>query len=132
MLLKPRDNGNLNFNRGNRDQIGNSEVQGREIFGHANRVEYSNHRSNFTNNNNHGTGRGYSGLNRNFKPTYHDNPRPAKWDTTFQAQVIDGRAMVEALKKLSTYARLRQVQQTCHIQGRYCNKIHTLRKGLKR
>ena len=80
--LRPRENGNHNFSRGNRGQRTNFRVQGRGNFGHGSRTEYTTQRQNFTNNNSHGTERGQQGLNQNFRSTFQDNQKPAKWDTT--------------------------------------------------
>ena len=63
MELRPRENRNHNFNRGNRGQKTNLRGQGRENFGHGSMAEYTTQRQNFTNNNSHGTGRDQQGLN---------------------------------------------------------------------
>ena len=104
MEFRPRENGNHNFTRGKRGQKTNLREQGRGNFGCGSRTEYTTQRQNFTNNNSHGTGRG---LNHNFRPIFQDNPKSAKWDPMFQAQGLDGRAMLETLKKLSAYALIK-------------------------
>ena len=73
-------------------------------------------------------------MNRNFRPTYQDNPKPAKWDATFQAQGLDGRAIIEAFKKLSAYGLIkinttatysrRVMQQNPHIKERLEEKTN--------
>ena len=40
---------------------------------------------------------------RDFCFQYQENVKPAKWDAQFQAYGIDGRAVLEALKKLMAY-----------------------------
>ena len=55
-------------------------------------------------NSNRGTGRG---ANRNFHPQNQDGTKPTKWDAQFQAYGIDGKAVLEALKKLMAYTILR-------------------------
>ena len=54
-------------------------------------------------NNNRGIGRG---TNRNFHSQHQEDANPTKWDAQFQAYDIDGRAVLEALKKLTAYTIL--------------------------
>ena len=54
-------------------------------------------------NNNRGIGRG---TNRNFHSQGQEDAKPTKWDAQFQAYGIDGRAVLEALKKLTAYTIL--------------------------
>ena len=62
-----------------------------------------NRRPNFENSNK-GTGKG---ANKNFHPRYQDGTKPTKWDAQFQAYGIHGKAVLEALKKLTAYTILR-------------------------
>ena len=39
---------------------------------------------------------------------YQDGPKPAKWDAQFQAYDIEGKAVLEALKKLMTFTILKE------------------------
>ena len=55
-------------------------------------------------NSNRGIGRG---TNRNFCSQCQEDTKPTKWDAQFQAYGIDGRAVLEALKKLTAYTILR-------------------------
>ena len=61
-----------------------------------------NQRPHFENNN-----RGIGGRpNRNFHSQHQEDAKPTKWDAQFQAYGIDGRAVLEALKKLTAYTIL--------------------------
>ena len=55
-------------------------------------------------NSNKGTGKG---ANKNFHAQYQDDTKPTKWDAQFQAYGIDGKVVLEALKKLTVYTILR-------------------------
>ena len=59
-------------------------------------------RPNFENSN-RGTGRG---ANRNYCSQYQDGPKSTKRDEQFQAYGIEGKAVLEALKKLTAYTIL--------------------------
>ena len=59
-------------------------------------------RPNFENSNK-GNGKG---ANKNFHPQYQDGIKPTKWDAQFQAYGIDGKVVLEALKKLTAYTIL--------------------------
>ena len=39
---------------------------------------------------------------------YQDGPKPAKWDAQFQAYDIEGKAVLEALKKLMAFTILKE------------------------
>ena len=54
-------------------------------------------------NNNRGIG---GRTNRNFHSQCQEDTKPTKWDAQFQAYGIDGRAVLEALKKLTAYTIL--------------------------
>ena len=54
-------------------------------------------------NSNRGTGKG---TNRNFHSKCQEDAKPTKWDAQFQAHGIDGRVVLEALKKLTAYTIL--------------------------
>ena len=43
-----------------------------------------------------------------FHSQYQDGSKPTKWDTTFQAYDIDGKSLLEVLKKLAAYNILKQ------------------------
>ena len=44
----------------------------------------------------------------NFHLKYQDGPKPAKWDAQFQAYDIEGKAVLEALKKLMAFTILKE------------------------
>ena len=48
------------------------------------------------------------GAARHFHFQCQENTRPARWDAQFQAYGIDGRAVLEALKKLMVYTILQR------------------------
>ena len=54
-------------------------------------------------NSNRGPGRG---TNRNFHSQCQEDAKPTKWDAQFQAYGIDGRVVLETLKKLTVYTIL--------------------------
>ena len=55
-------------------------------------------------NSNRGPGRG---TNRNFHSQHQEDTKSTKWDAQFQTYGIYGRAVLEALKKLTAYTMLR-------------------------
>ena len=45
---------------------------------------------------------------KSFCSKYQDGPKPAKWDAQFQAYDIEGKAVLEALKKLTAFTILKE------------------------
>ena len=45
---------------------------------------------------------------KSFRSKYQDGPTPAKWDAQFQAYDIEGKAVLEALKKLMAFTILKE------------------------
>ena len=64
----------------------------------------SNGRENFTFHNTQSNGR----ENFTFHSKYQDGPKPAKWDAQFQAYDIEGKAVLEALKKTNAFTILKE------------------------
>ena len=103
MELHLRDGNKFTTNRVDRTQRnfnptnqGNYNKVGRP-GGHVNRQN--------SGNNNQSNGR------ENFKSfflKYQDGPKPAKWDAQFQAYDIEGKAVLEALKKLMAFTILKE------------------------
>ena len=108
MELCPRDNTKKIFNGNDR---GNSNFGpiGRGSFGRGSQNVGQDRRQNLENNPK-GVRRGSynQGQNKTFHSKYQDGSKPAKWDTTFQAYDIDGKSLLEVLKKLAAYNILKQ------------------------
>ena len=57
---------------------------------------------------------------KSFCSKYQDGPKPTKWDTQFQAYDIEGKAVLEALRKLMAFTILkengpeRRTQEGCY------------------
>ena len=108
MELHPRDNtkkiihGN---DRGNR----NFGPVGRGSFGRGGQNVSQERRQNLENNPK-GVGRGSYNQeqNRTLRSKYQYGSKPVKWDTMFQAYDIDGKSLLEALKKLAADLILKQ------------------------
>ena len=45
---------------------------------------------------------------KSFHSKYQDGPKPAKWDAQFRAYVIEGKAVLKALKKLMAFTTLKE------------------------
>ena len=45
---------------------------------------------------------------KSFHSKYQDEPKPAKWDAQFQVYDIEGKAVLEALKKLTAFTVLKE------------------------
>ena len=108
MELHPRDNTKKIFHgndKGNR----NFGPIGRGSFGKGGQNVSQDRRQNLENNPK-GVGRGSynQGQNRTFHSKYQDESKPAKWDAMFQANDIDDKSLLEALKKLAAYNILKQ------------------------
>ena len=88
-------------NKNNRVQR-NFNQSGSGNFNRKRQNDCYNHRPTFENSN-RGTGRGTS---RNFCSLHQEDTKSTKWDAQFQAYGIDGRAVLEALKKLMPYTIL--------------------------
>ena len=89
------------LNKNNRVQR-NFNQSGSRNFNRERQNDGYNHRPIFENSN-RSTGRG---TNRNFCSQHQEDTKPAKWDAQFQAYGINGRAVLEALKKLTAYTTL--------------------------
>ena len=101
MELHPcRENIGPTSNNNNRVQTFSQTDSG--SFNRERRNDGYNQRPPFENSN-RGTGRG---TNRNFHSQCQEDAKPTKWDAQFQAYGIDGRVVLEALKKLTAYTIL--------------------------
>ena len=90
MELHPRDGNKFTTNQGNFNKV-------RRPGGYVNRQNSGNNtqrnrRENF----------------KSFHLKYQDGPKPAKWDAQFQAYDIEGKAVLEALKKLTAFTILKE------------------------
>ena len=104
--LHPRDNTKKIFHSndtGNR----NFGTIGRGSFGRGGQSISQDRRQNLENNPK-GRGSYNQGQNRTFCSKYQDGSKPAKWDTMFQAYDINGKSLLEVLKKLAAYDILKQ------------------------
>ena len=102
MELHPKDGNKFTTNRVdgaqrslNSTNQGNFNKVGRP-GGYVNRQNSGNTRSNGREN------------FKSFRLKYQDGPKPAKWDAQFQAYDIEGKAVLEALKKLTTFTILKE------------------------
>ena len=103
MELQPRDGNNRPApNKDNQVQRHFNQSGSRNFNREGHNGNY-NQRPNFENSN-RGTGKG---ANKNLHPWYQDGTKPTKWDAQFQAYGIDGKVVLEALKKLTAYTILR-------------------------
>ena len=100
MELHPRDNTKKIFH-GNDEGNRNFCPIGRGSFGRGGQNVSQDRRQNLENNPK-GVGRGSynQGQNKTFCLKYQDGSKPARWDATFQAYDIDGKSLLEAMKKL--------------------------------
>ena len=97
-LHPPGENTGPTLNKNNRVQR-NFNQSGSGNFNRERQNDSYNCRPTFENSN-RGTGRA---TNRNFHSQHQEDTKSAKWDAQFQAYGIDGRAVLEALKKLVAY-----------------------------
>ena len=108
MELCPRDNTKRVFHGNDRDKRNFGSV-GRGSFGRGSRDDNQYKRQNYEGNLRGNTrGRYNQNQNRNFHSQYQNKTKPAKWDATFQGYDIDGKSLLEALKKLAAYNTLKQ------------------------
>ena len=108
MELCPRDNTKRVFHRNDRDKRNFGSV-GRGSFSRGSQNDNQDRRQNYESNLRGNTrGRYNQNQNRNFHSQYQNKTKPAKWDATFQAYNIDGKSLLEALKKLAAYKILKQ------------------------
>ena len=56
------------------------------------------------------------GTNRNFHSQCQEDTKPTKWDAQFQAYGIDGRSVLEALKKLTVYTILTSLKEKLGVR----------------
>ena len=71
-----------------------------------------------------------SNRRENFKSfclKYQDGPKPAKWDAQFQAYDIEGKAVLEALKKLKAFTILKESGP----ETEYSRKLAQYKSNLK-
>ena len=108
MELCPRDNTKRVFHGNNRDKRNFGSVE-RGSFSRGSGDDNQGKRQIYESNPRGNTrGRYNQNQNRNFHSQYQNETKPAKWDTTFQVYDIDGKSLLEALKKLAAYNILKQ------------------------
>ena len=100
--LCPRDNTKRVFHGNNRDKRNFGSVE-RGSFNRGSGDDNQGKRQIYEGNPRGNTrGRYNQNQNRNFHSQYQNETKPAKWDTTFQVYDIDGKSLLEALKKVSS------------------------------
>ena len=130
MELHPRDNTKRAFHGNDKDKRNFGSV-GRGSFSRGSQNENQDRRQNYDGNFRGNTrGRYNQNQNRNFCSQYQNKTKPAKWDATFQVYDIDGKSLLEALKKLAAYNILKQngpetnysrhlLQHNTNLKGRF-------------